>query len=101
MEIINQALEWDSDDSTLLRQFLETRAGTRLLPKVAEQAPTLITEGDTNKILCRTGLVAGVGEAIRIILSLAHPASEENAAATDYPALTDDDKWQDGNKITT
>jgi len=100
MEITNSALEWDSDDSTLLRQFLETRAGTRLLPKVAEQAPTLITEGDTNKILCRTGMVAGVGEAIRIILALAHPVPDEVVAATDLPDLTDDTKWSDGNKLT-
>lgn len=99
MEITNQTLEWDSDDATLLRQFLTTRAGTRLLPKVVEQAPTLITEGETNKILCRTGLVSGVGEAIRIILALANPVPEAQEAATDLPSLDDDSKWNDGQKL--
>lgn len=100
MEITNQALEWTSEDSVLLSQFLSTQTGARLLPKVAELAPTLITEGDTNKILCRTGVVSGVGEAIRIILTLAHPAKEEVEAVTDLPALDDDAKWNDGQKLT-
>jgi hypothetical protein len=98
MEITPDALEWDSDDAANLRSFLKTRSGSRLLPKVAEGFPTLMAGGEINAVLIRSGEVRGMQDVIKSILSLAYPPVELKQA-TNYPDLTNDEAWQDGNKI--
>lgn len=101
MELTLDALEWDSEDRQALRNFLNSRAGSRLLPKVAEELPQLMDSGDTNAILIRTGVVKGAQEAIKAILLLARPEPETPQETPAYPSLTDDAKWDDGSKIQT
>lgn len=99
MELTLDPLEWDSEDRQALRNFLNTRAGSRLLPKVAEELPQLMENGETNAILVRTGVVKGAQEAIKAILLLARPEPETPKETPAYPSLTDDANWNDGSKI--
>lgn len=100
MEITLDPLPWDSEDIQILRSFLETRTGSRLLPKIVEQVPTLLAKGDTNEVLIRSGLVLGSQSAIRTLLSLARPEpNSPEQESNHYPALTDDAQWNDGQKI--
>ena len=93
MEIVNDGLEFDSEDQALLRQFLGSRAGQRLLPKLLEHAPQLLSGGGINEILIRTGEVRGWQEAAKHLLLLAYPPALPKPETPAYPALDDDDAW--------
>lgn len=97
--ITNDLLEWDSDDVANLRAWLSTKTGNRFLPKLLEYTPELLSTGETNDILIRNGEVRGCQMFARTILSLTvippAPSQEQNA----YPALEDDAKWNDGQKL--
>ncbi len=99
MEITNAALDWTSEDVANWRTFLTSRTGARLLPKLAEATPPLCPEGETNKILIRHGEVLGWQSAVRELLVLAYPPGEIKKEESEYPALTDDTAWNDGQKI--
>jgi len=99
MEITNQSLDWDSEDLVLWRQFLQSRAGTRLIPKVADSAPQLMHKGDTNEILIANGKLLGFQMAIAAFLALAFPPPVEKETSSAYPALDDDDAWNDGQSV--
>lgn len=99
MEISNGPLEFSSEDSQLWRAFLRTESGSRLLPKLLEAIPTLLGKGDVNEILIRSGEVRGYQSAAQTLLSLAFPQAEIAQVASEYPALEDDSKWNDGKKI--
>lgn len=100
MEITNDALDWTSEDIDLWSQFLRTQTGSRLIPKMLEACPQLLENGDTNAILIRSGIVQGMGNAARAILSLALHPQKEQKSVSDYPALEDDAAWPDGRKLT-
>lgn len=99
MQVTNDQLDWDSEDVISWRQFLGTRAGSRLIPKLLEHIPALLPSGDTNAILIRNGEVRGWTEAGRTLLALAVPAPEMKQVESPYPDLTDDSQWNDGQKI--
>jgi hypothetical protein len=99
--ITADSLEWTSEDIAIWRQFLQTRTGSRLLPKVAEAAPALLPHGDTNAILIRSGELRGVQEAIRTMLALTQEEPAPEKEVTAYPALDDDSAWNDKQKIDT
>lgn len=92
-------LPWDSDDSANLRNFLGTQTGKRLVPKLLEPAPELLSGGDVNAILIRSGEVKAWTGVVAVLDFLAHPVTIEQEAANAYPALDDDNAWDDGNKI--
>lgn len=99
---ITGTMEWDDvEDRTIWRQFLETRTGRRLIPKVLESCPALSGGGDTNSILIRNGEVRGVQLIVQSLLALSQ--AETPALTTDtpsaYPRLDDDSKWADGKKV--
>lgn len=94
-----EELSWSSEDEINLREFLKTRTGQKFLPKLAESAPGLLSEGDTNKVLIRNGQLLGYQFAIREILSLTMPAPVAQPEKPEYPDLTDDKAWNDGLKI--
>lgn len=97
--ITRDSLEWTSEDAYNLRLFLETPTGRRVLPKALESLPPLLSGGDTNPILIRSGEVRGfqlMTEAFLSLTSIAPaPVTEQNA----YPPLEDDRAWGDGQKI--
>lgn len=101
MEISALPAEWDvSEDRDILIQFLKTRTGTRLLPKMVESCPALLASGDTNAIMIRNGEVIGFQKAIQALigLTLAEPEPEASRA-TGLPDLEDDAAWNDGKKL--
>jgi len=101
MDLTSDSLPWDSTDIALWRQFLDTRTGARLIPKLLESVPPLLGGGDVNAILIRSGDVRGFGAAARILLSLTSEAPAPTPAApTTYAALEDDGAWNDGQKLT-
>lgn len=102
MEVTAAAVEWDlQEDREIWAQFLKTRTGQRLIPKIAEEVPALLSKGTDNEIFIRSGEVRGWQAAIRALLTLsvAEPPPADETPAT-YPNLTDDTAWNDGNKLT-
>lgn len=102
MEITNESPEWDvSEDRVILSQFLQSRTGQRLLPKLLENVPALLTEGEINKILIRSGEVIGWGAVVRNLLALSIPEPKPpEPEVSEYPPLVDDKAWNDGKQLT-
>lgn len=99
MEITLDEISWHSDDRLALSNFLSGPTGSKLLPKLAELAPALLAEGETNKVLIRAGTLLGTQDVIKNILSLARPEPTVPQSVEAYPNLTDDAQWEDGKKI--
>jgi hypothetical protein len=97
----SEPLEWDSEDTVNLRNFLRTQTGSRLLPRLAETTPRLHEGGEINAILIRSGEVRGIQELLKNFLALAFPAPDLKSPDSNYPPLTDDKSWEDGNTIKT
>lgn len=101
MEQPNQSSDWDSEDMVQWSTFLRSRAGQRLFTRAAESAPALMAKGETNEILIRNGMAIGFGLAMQAILALAFPPPKVEAPPSEYPPLTDDAAWADGQTIKT
>ena len=100
IEIVANPSDWLPTDQERWANFLETETGKRLLPHLAESAPQLLSEGDINKILIRSGEVRGYQNVLRDLILAAHPSAKiEPSTATEYPPLTDDKKWNDGQTL--
>lgn len=100
-EITNEGLPWSTDDEVIWNSFLKTNTGSRLLPKLAERVPTLLGSGDANSILIRSGEVRGFQIALSVMLELTHsPPLPVKSEGSNYPELTDDERWNDGQTIT-
>lgn len=97
-EITNESLPWSTDDEVRLNAFLQTETGKRFIPKLAERVPSLLGSGDANSILIRSGEVRGFQIAISAMLELTHspPLPVKSDGPSNYPELTDDEKWNDG-----
>jgi hypothetical protein len=101
MEITLDEISWTSDDRLALAHFLNTVSGSKLLPKLAELAPVLLSKGETNDILIRSGALLGTQDVIKNVLTLARPEPAAPQQQEPYPDLTDDKQWNDGKKIET
>lgn len=102
MEITGTITEWDAaEDTAAWRQFLETRTGRRLIPKVLESCPALLANGDVNSILIRSGEMRGFQMVLQALLSLSQPEPTlpANDSPSAYPPLDDDAAWKDGQKV--
>ncbi len=99
MPLPEELRDWNSDDQSILRQFLESRTGGKLVAALAESAPVLLDGAHANKTLVRNGELRGYQSALRELLALANPTPAPVKNPTEYPDLTDDDAWQDGQKI--
>lgn len=98
IEIAAKADEWNSDDVITFRNFLEsTRTGRKILPKLLESTPPLLSKGHVNAILIRNGEVRGVQIIANAFLQLANPLPEVAKTIDNYPPLEDESKW-DGDK---
>lgn len=101
MEISAVPVEWDvAEDRDMLVQFFKTQTGSRLLPKIIESCPALLSSGDTNAIMIRNGEVIGFQKAVQALLALTvvEPAPE-NVKAGSMPDLEDDAAWNDGKQL--
>jgi len=100
MEIVNEQMPWDSQDTAIFAGFLNTVTGKRIVGKVMESAPVLMSGGDINSILIRSGELRGFSDAIRSLLSLQAVVAPPVADVTNYPSPEDDSAWGDGNVLT-
>ena len=72
-----------------------------MIAKLAEAAPTLFSDGDTNRILIRNGELRGYQNALRELLTISIPEPTPQPEKSEYPPLLDDAQWNDGQKIET
>lgn len=86
-------LEFTSIDNDNWAVFLRTQTGQRLLPKLAELAPRLLSSGDTNAVLIRNGELLGFQAALQGLLDLQNVPPQPPKSASAYPSLDDDDAW--------
>lgn len=100
MEIIANPSDWTAPDAENLVKFLETETGKRLIPKLVESEPALLDGGDVNRILIRSGEVRAFKAMIEALFNLAHPPPPPPQPITEYPPLTKDEAWNDGQKLT-
>lgn len=99
MEIIANPSDWTQIDAENLAKFLETETGKRLFPKLVEHVPTLFDGGETNRILIRSGEVRAHNAMLETILLLAHPPPPPAPPVSEYPPLTRDEAWNDGQRL--
>lgn len=100
MEITNDAPEWAAEDVSVLRAFLKSPTGQRFWTNLTSATPVLLPGGaDLNAILIRSGEVRGVQLAVKAVVDLAYPPKDIPETTTDYPPLTDDKAWQDGQTL--
>lgn len=98
MEIVNENLPWSSDDEANWNNFLLSNTGKRLIPKLAESAPVLLSSGQTNDILIRNGELRGFQLAMSRLLECSHSQPLPPQAVSPYPDPEDDKQWSDGLK---
>lgn len=99
MNIGNDLPDFDSEDRQQLRNFLGTRAGQRLFPRAAADCPALLTQGETNAIMIRTGEVSGYMKALQAISALTVEEKPPTVDSATYPAPEDDALWDDKRKV--
>lgn len=99
MEITTDNLPWDNEDAAIFAGFLQTVTGRRLIPKLLESVPTLLSGGPTNEILIRSGELRGCSETVRTLLSLQTVVLEQKPDPKAYPSLEDDAAWTDGQTL--
>lgn len=94
-----QSWAWGEEDMLLLRQFLATDTGKRLLEALRETEPELLSGECVNSALVRMGEVRNHKAAIRFIKFLANPPKQpEQKRLSAYPDLDDDSAWDANNK---
>lgn len=105
MEISDEKnLPWTPVDEENWQNFLRTQTGSRLIPKLLEEAAVPLRKGDTNEILIRNGELAGWQDCVNRLLILSHAqprSSTPDPVSTEYPDLRDDSKWQDGQTLNS
>lgn len=88
MQVTNASeIIFTPDDAANWATFLNTTTGQRLIPKVAELAPRLLSKGDINELLINHGSVLGFSAAVQAILDLAVVKQAEQPMPDNFPAL--------------
>ena len=98
MDITPDAIPWTSDDEANWREFLHTKTGSKLIPKLLEATPGLLPGGGTNEVLIRSGEVRGINLIAREMLSLTHAKPVAPTHIENFPDLDDDSKWPEEKK---
>lgn len=101
MEIAAAPDQWAVNDEQNWAAFLATETGKRFYNKFISYVPPLLTSGETNAILIRTGEVNGFRLALNALQDMVQgpPPGATTDAGTNYPAPEDDSKWNDGQKL--
>lgn len=100
MEIVADRLDWTQFDEEKWRGFLDTETGRRLIPKILESIPSLLTGGETNAILIRSGELRGLQLSVSRMLELSHSSPETQTQVIEaYPSPENDAAWDDGRKL--
>jgi hypothetical protein len=99
MIIIPIKITWDSADAKVLRDFLETPVGQKMVQYLHSQIPTLLDGGDVNKTLVRSGEVKGAQSLFDSFVNLVveSPAELQPPQKTidSYPSLDIEEAWEE------
>jgi len=91
-------LEWDSTEAGILRTFLDSPTGQKILTLLHGRIPGLLDGGDVNKILIRSGQVAGAQMIFDSLVSLIveRPIELQSIQQTEenYPDLDHPNAWE-------
>lgn len=86
--------EWSGEDASLLRVFLESDAGKRMLYHLTENQPELLDGSDNGRTLVASGRVGGYSLALKNLLSLTvEPPPSVPEVRDDWPDLDDHESW--------
>jgi hypothetical protein len=96
-----------AEEASQFRAMLSTQVFSKVLYHLSQNAPRLHEDGDTNRILIRSGKAAGWSECVRRIMEAADPISLgaasgpfefgiEGPAKPMYPPLDSDESWPVG-----
>lgn len=100
VEVSPDEIPWSSDDEANWRAFLQTKTGSKLLPKLLEVTPALLSGGGANEIFIRSGEVRGVQIIAREMFALTHAKPLPSFMADAYPDLDDNSKWPEEKSPT-
>lgn len=88
MEVINASeILFTPDDIAIWATFLNSPTGKRLIPKISDLTPRLLSRGDTNELMINHGAVLGFSAAVQVMLDLSVAKKEETPPADFWPAL--------------
>lgn len=86
--------DWNGENAALLRDFLETETGKRMLFHLSENAPELQDGSDNGKTLVASGRVGGYSLALKNLLSLVvEPPQTVPEVHDEWPDLDNDEAW--------
>lgn len=82
-----EKIEWEPDDRSALKNFLESVPGKRVLEIFAHFKPKFESGSDANKTLVAAGRVEGYEEAVDLFLGLLveRPAGVAKTETDEYP----------------
>ena len=88
---------WEAENAAVLRAFLESGTGQKVMGLLAFSAPVLLDGSHVNKTLVRSGEVNGYAFAVSVLVALQTSRPAENPAPSEeYPDLDNDRLWTDG-----
>lgn len=86
--------DWNGENAVLLKQFLETETGKRMIYHLSENAPELLDGSDNGRTLVASGRVGGYSLALKNLLSLTvEPPQTVPEVQNDWPDLDDHESW--------
>lgn len=90
--------EWTSTDSIILREFLASQTGARLIAHLVSDRPVFLDDlADQHASFARSRSISGYEKAVKKIVELAQPPQAapavEEKGNENYPPLDDDSKW--------
>ena len=90
--------DWTSTDASSLRTFLESETGQRILHHLSESVPELLSSGEINAILIRSGEVKGGSALLAQLVSLTVETPESiTPVKSAFPDLDDESAWDSNN----
>lgn len=90
--------DWNSDDASNLKNFLASKTGERLLVHLGESVPELLSSGEINAILIRSGEVKGGSTLLAQLVSLTVETPESlTPVKSAFPDLDDESAWNPDN----
>lgn len=88
MQVVNASeILFTPDDVTNWAIFLNSPTGQRLIPKITELAPRLLSKGDTNELMINHGAVLGFSSAVQALLDLSVVNQAERPMDDNFPPL--------------
>jgi hypothetical protein len=91
-------VSWDSTDAGILQIFFETPVGQKVLTILHGRIPGLLEGGELNKVLIRSGQVAGAqmifDSLVSLIVEIPVELQQIQKTEDSYPSLDDSQAWE-------